>query len=152
MLGRPLGLLMLEIRETKDFLKSWTRISSGQRAFFLGWRYNDRQTNPPGQFQLKKSREVKVDNLDHVSNIDVEVSKTLEVSNDCIAGRLKHCSSQLLNITSDYSILDSVTQDKIEFAAVMGSGNKSLYQGKSVIPFQNNILFKMNLTNCRRKE
>ena len=90
MLGRPLGLLMLEIRETKDFLKSWTRISSGQRAFFLGWRYNDRQTNPPGQFQLKKSREVKVDNLDHVSNIDVEVSKTLEVSNDCIAGRLKH--------------------------------------------------------------
>jgi len=45
------------------------------------------------------------------------VSKTLEGSNDCIAGRLKHFSSQWLNITSDYFILDSVTQYKIEFAA-----------------------------------
>ena len=33
--------------------------------------------------------EVKVDNLDYISNADVEVSKTLEVSNDCIAGPLK---------------------------------------------------------------
>ena len=45
------------------------------------------------------------------------MSKTLELSNDCIAGPLKQCSSQWLNITSDYFILDSVTQYKIKFAA-----------------------------------
>ena len=44
------------------------------------------------------------------------MSKTLHVSNDCIAGRLKHFSSQWQNITSDHFILESVTQYKIEFA------------------------------------
>lgn len=38
------------------------------------------------------------------------------MSNDCIAGRLKHFSSQWQNITSDHFILESVTQYKIEFA------------------------------------
>lgn len=52
-----------------------------------------------------------------MSNVDVEVSKTLKVSNDCIAGQLKHFSSQWLNITSDCFILDSMTRYKIEFAA-----------------------------------
>ena len=94
---------------------------------------DDHTVRPEGLFRLalpqpaKKlpepkediARKLKVDNksLDHVSNVDVKVSKTLNLSNDCVAGRLKQFSSQWQNITSDHFILDSMTQYKIEFAA-----------------------------------
>ena len=39
------------------------------------------------------------------------------MSNDCVAGRLKHFSSQWQNLTSDHFILDSMTQCKRELAA-----------------------------------
>ena len=78
-----------------------------------------RQANKPPESKEDTARKVKVDNksLDHVSNIDVKVRKTLHVPNDYIAGRLKHFSSQWQNITFDHFILDSVIQYKIESAA-----------------------------------
>ena len=45
------------------------------------------------------------------------MSKALHLSNDGVAGRLKHFCSHWQNITSDHFILDSVTQYKIKFAA-----------------------------------
>ena len=51
-----------------------------------------RPANKPLEPKEDKARKVKVkvdnESLDHVSNIDVKVSKTLHASNDCIAGRL----------------------------------------------------------------
>ena len=113
-------------------------------GLFLAWRFHDRQTNPPSQ--RKTAWKVKVNNksLDHVSNIDVKVSKTLHVPNDYIAGRLKHFSSQWQNITFDHFILDSVTQYKIESAA-------GFTQQEAVgreIGFSLQEQFKTKLTTC----
>lgn len=74
------------------------------------------------------------------------MSRTLHLSNDCIAGRLKHFSSQWQNITSDHFILDSVTQYKIEFAA--GFPQQEAVPREISFSLQEQHILQMKLTNC----
>ena len=76
-----------------------------------------RSTNKPSKEDKARKDEIATKSLDPVSNVDVEVSKHLQLSNDFIAGRLKQFSFKWQHITSDPFILDSVQHYKIEFVA-----------------------------------
>ena len=71
------------------------------------------------------------------------------MSNDCVAGRMKHFSFQWQNITSDHFILDSVTQYKIEFAA--GFPQQKAVQGKSVFSLNEQHIIQNEIDNLLNK-
>lgn len=118
--------------------------TSHGRGYCQAWRLKIQLPThkPPEQTPTEdKAGEVKVENLDHVSDVEVEVSKTLKVSYDCIAGRLKHFSSQWL-----------IVWLSIKLNSLLGSRSKGLSQGKPVFPLRSNTSFKTKLINCWKKE
>ena len=118
--------------------------TSHGRGYCQTWRLKIQLPThkPPEQTPTEdKAGEVKVENLDHVSDVEVEVSKTLKVSYDCIAGQLKHFSSHWL-----------IVWLSIKLNSLLGSRSKRLSQEKPVFPLRSNTSFKTKLINCWKKE